>query len=161
MRTLIFVALIGLVYSAISAALAQPTIISVATVDGRIIKVKDFKHDPDTLPTVSNPGKYDLAGGWARDPDVGKEMANIKKAGNAPYMIQYDDRDQSFKVLLNKEPIARVRLQAEQYLMGKLGISQADMCRLRRDVGTVYNVNQVFSGKNLDFSFCPGAVALK
>jgi len=45
-------------------------------------------------------------------------------------------------------------------LLQQLGISEQDACRLRYSVSVPFSVNPLYSGKNLGFSFCPGATPL-
>jgi|SRR3989338_5452249 len=112
------------------------------------IQVKDFKADPNTVADKNNTGYYYLDGyQTAKNPRV-------------PYTIFYVDSDQSFTVSLMQEPIADTRKAAEQALLTKLGITQSQACALNYRVYVPYAVNQIYSSKNLGFSFCPGAVQL-
>lgn len=122
--------------------------IIVGTEGGGSVQVNDFKNDSATVSDTNNPGHYYLAGGL--DP-TGSDVS---------YSIFYVESDQSFNITLLKEPIGETRIQAETELMQKLGISQSDMCRLRYWVGVPNFVNAIYSGKNLGFSFCPGATPL-
>lgn len=115
---------------------------------GGSIQVSDFKNDSATVNDTNNPGHYYLSGGL--DPTT----------NNASHSTFYAESDQSFNITLLKEPIGEVRKQAETELMQKLAISQADMCRLHYWVGVPNFVNSIYSGKNLGFSFCPGATPL-
>ena len=121
--------------------------ISVLAWDGSDITVRDFKNDPDTVVSENNPGYYFIAGGV----DIGIDDL---------YDIFYLEKHRSFTIVLLKEPLKETRLQAEQELMRKLGIDWIGMCRLRYHVGVPNDVNPIYSGTNLGFSFCPGAVVL-
>jgi hypothetical protein len=117
------------------------------TSDGQTVAAKDFLHASDTYADPNNEGRYFLAGTGG---------ANI----SVPYRILYVKADQSFTIALLAEPIGSARLAAEQALEKTLGISQEDMCTLRYAVLVPHEVNQFYSGKDLRFSFCPGAEAL-
>ncbi len=116
---------------------------------GGSIIVRDFTKDPAVLQDKNNPGHSYIAG------DANSSLATT------PFSIFYVGRDQSFTISLLQEPLRSNRLQAEQLLEEKLGISEASMCRLRYVVATPYQVSAVYGGiNNLGFSFCPGATAL-
>ena len=121
---------------------------TVATDYENTIVVSDFRKATTTIEDTNNPGRYHLAGGTG--------LAQVE----APYLIVYTESDQSFNISLELEPLADTRRQAEQYLMQNLGITQDDMCWLRYAVLVPYEVNQIYAGKNLGFSFCPGATQL-
>ena len=129
---------------------AKTTVI-VKAIGGGTLTVNDFKGDPETIVDPSTPGYYYLAGGW---------IPGERGSPYSPFTIQYKESDQSFIVTLNKEPIGQTRTDAEKYLAQKLGASQAVMCRLHYAVFVTYDVNMEFSGRNLGFSFCPGAAVL-
>lgn len=118
---------------------------SVPSTVGGTIKIKDFTYSPETKKDPNNPGHYYLAG---------------EDTTTAPYSIIYSNSDQSFVVSLLKEPIGSVRSDAEQKLMTILGINKAQACALRYWVGVPNYLNPVYAGKNLGFSFCPGATQL-
>jgi hypothetical protein len=122
--------------------------ITVPAEHGGTITIRDFKSDPSVITNPNIPGQYILAGG--SDPS----------GTGASYSTFYVDLDQSFNITILQEPIGDVRKQAEQDLMSRLGINQDQACALRYWVGVPNFVNSIYSGKNLGFSFCPGAVAL-
>ena len=125
--------------------------LTVTARDGGTVSVNDFKNDPTVVAAPSgNQGYYYLTG-WL-DPK--------HPARTYPYSIFYVDADQSFNITLQQEPIKQTRQQAEQELLQRLGIGQQGACRLNYWVGVPYGVNPIYSGKNLGFSFCPGAVQL-
>ena len=88
-------------------------------------------------------------------------VTDINQALSADFNVVFNAHNGSFAVALLKEPIAKSRTEAEQYLLNTLQISQQQLCSLTTYVGVAYNVNQFYSGKNLGFSFCPGAVQLQ
>ena len=73
------------------------------------------------------------------------------------YALLYFPEDQSFTVSLYSEPLAEKRIAAEQELLALLGITSDEACLLRHVVMTPWWVSEFYSGKNLGFSFCPGA----
>ncbi len=131
--------------------------LTVASLSGSAIVTNDFIHNGVTIPDTANAGRYLLAG------NLGYCLTNPQKcqAGTTTdFNVFYDSTVGSFTIALLKEPLGRVRLEAEQFLMQTLGISQGDMCRLNYYVGTTSNVNPYYDSKNLGFSFCPGATVL-
>jgi hypothetical protein len=76
------------------------------------------------------------------------------------YLITYVAYDKSFNIGLFKEPLGETRKKAEQELLSKLGINEQQACNLRYAVVAPYWVNSFYGGKNLGFSFCPGATQL-
>jgi hypothetical protein len=129
-------------------ASATTSTLTVAAVVGSPITVNDFTKDPQTAVSADIPDHYFLVGGIDA------------YASSAPYSIYYVGKDQSFSIILLSEPIADNRQKAEQQLMQKIGISQLAMCRLRYYVSVPNDVNSIYAGKNLGFSFCPGAIKL-
>lgn len=76
------------------------------------------------------------------------------------FLITYTASDKSFNVSLFKEPLKEVRERAEKEFLVLLGITEGEACHLKYELGTTYWVNEFYGGKNLGFSFCPGAVGL-
>ena len=131
--------------------------LTIASLSGSAIVTNDFIHNGVTIPDAANNGRYLLAG------NLGYCITDPQKcqAGTTTdFNVFYDSTVGSFTIALLKEPLGRVRLEAEQFLMQTLGIAQGDMCRLNYYVGTTSNVNPYYDSKNLGFSFCPGATAL-
>jgi len=111
-----------------------------------MVRTLDFTKNPQV--ESNSQGMYALAGG-------------LRPAGNTtPFSIVYSSKDQSFVVSLLQEPIGSNRLAAEEALQAQLGIDQAAMCQLNYFVGAPAAVNETYAGKNLGFSFCPGAADL-
>lgn len=117
--------------------------------DGTTVEANDIKKDPEYVENPYNPGAFFL--GYHYDDETTEEP---------PYVILYDEAAQFFNVTLLTEPIAETRRAAEQYLMQRLGVSQADLCRLKYMVTVPNKVNSFYAGESLGFSFCPGAIAL-
>ncbi len=131
--------------------------IAVPGLNGGSVTVSDFIHNGVTIPDAANNGQYLLAG------NLGYCVTDTQQcqAGTATdFNIFYNSTDGSFTIALLKEPLGQVRIEAEQFLMTTLGITQDDMCRLNYYVGTTSNVNPLYSGQNLGFSFCPGTTVL-
>lgn len=119
--------------------------------------VNAFLKNGTTVPDVQNPGRYFLAG------SVGYCLADGTCPAGAVVdgaNVVYDSSQQIFMVALTKEPLADSRSHAEQFLLSTLGITQPELCSLNYYVGTTVGVNEFYAGKNLGFSFCPGAVQL-
>ena len=115
--------------------------------DGRVIAVRDFTES--ALQDKNNKEVKYLAGedenGFIED---------------ALYVISFFSEDDSFTISLFAQPIGATRKRAESELLSKLGIEQADACLLRYVVLVPFDVDKNYSGRNLGFSFCPGAVQL-
>jgi hypothetical protein len=56
--------------------------------------------------------------------------------------------------------LADARAAAEKMLKDRLGLDEHTLCGLVYGVYVPDQLNAVFSGKNLGFSFCPGATQL-
>ncbi len=122
--------------------------------NGGTLVVKDFLQDPETVKDHLNKGQNYL--GYHFPEGVPDPTATTEP----PYVIDYFEADSSFSIAIFQEPVAANRLQAEQYLMEHLGISQNQMCTLKYSIGVPNRVNQYYAGMELGFSFCPGAVKL-
>lgn len=137
-----------------STNLTSGTILSLSAVDGGTIQVNNFINDPTTAKDPINQGYYYL--GY----HVNEGISDPTATDNPPYIIEYISATQYFNVALLQEPIGPVREEAQQYLMTHLGITQNQLCRLNYMVSVPDRVNSQFTGKNLGFSFCPGATVL-
>lgn len=126
--------------------------IPLATPSG-ILYVKNFLDASATIPDSSNEGYYFLGNTFL--------TADNAAAPSPTYVISYIAETQYFNISLLKEPIARVRTEAEQYLMAYLGISTQEMCALNYMVSTPNYVNSFYTGSSLGFSFCSGSIPLE
>lgn len=98
-----------------------------------------------------------------QQPEVASAENGYQVAGDAStgdYQILYFPSESYFLVSLFVEPLGAVRLSAERELRQKLGLSDADLCALHSEVTTSVHVNELYGGKNLGLSFCPGSVPL-
>lgn len=138
----------------VTSGFAQGTVMTVAGASGETIQTVNFINDPATVKDPINSSYYYL--GYHVSESVPDPTAN----DNPPYTITYISETQYFNIALLQEPIGTVRKDAQQYLMAHLGISQDQMCRLNYMVSVPNRVNFQFSGRNLGFSFCPGATPL-
>lgn len=111
--------------------------------NGTVITTKDFIHTGTTIEDPANAGNYYLTG-----------------SSTQGFAIGYRTPAQFFTIALEQEPLGATRLAAEHFLMTKLGISESQMCALPYYLGTDVHTNSLYAGRNLGFSFCPGAVAL-
>ncbi len=129
---------------------------SLATASGGTIQTKDFKNDPEA-------GQYPASGYYylgIHAPVDGASTANVTAIENPPYTILYIDSTQYFNITILQEPLGEVRQDAEKYLMEHLGVTQIQMCSLKYIISVPNSVNQIYSSKNIGFSFCSGAVQL-
>lgn len=141
--------------SATSSQVAQT--MALAAQDGSIVAAADFIHNGATITDAANAGRYLLAG------NLGFCLSNPQQCQAAPsdnYMVYYNSTPQSFTIELTREPIGRARLDMEQFLFATLGLTEEQLCSLNYYVGVTIYVNSQYTGKNLGFSFCPGATVL-
>lgn len=110
----------------------------------------DFLTNPGVKADPNNPGYY----------FVGYTPQSDHQIGEYPYQITYIAETKYFTISLTQEPIGESRSKAETYLMKLLGATQDQMCALNYGVYVPNDVNTQYSGTNLGFSFCPGAVQL-
>lgn len=130
---------------------------SLITQSGETVTVNDFIRNGETVPDAVNPGSYILAGSLGYCLSDGSCPTGAKSDS---FNVSYNEKTHFFNVILLTEPLGTGRLEAEQFIMARLGISEQQACSLNYYVGTPYWVNEAYAGKNLGFSFCPGATAL-
>jgi hypothetical protein len=119
--------------------------ISIKGADGKEIIVKNFLALPETKEDPDNTGYYNLG---------------YQPNETAPYLISYISPTTFFNIALLQEPIGQSRLKVEAHLLNILGLSKDEMCALNYSISVPNSVNSNYSGMNLGFSFCPGAVKL-
>jgi hypothetical protein len=130
---------------------------ALTTQSGNVVTTNDFVHNGVTIQDRANTGRYLLAGNL----DYCLSDSQECQAGSSTnYNIYYESALQSFVIALTEEPIGQARLDMEQFLLPTLGITQQQMCSLNYYVGVTMYLNPQFTGKNLGFSFCPGATVL-
>lgn len=122
---------------------------SVASTNGSSITTRDFLSDGGVVRNADNNAGYDILVG-----------APQPSAPVPQYEIDYSAKDQSFGITIYAEPLGQARTAAEQDLNSRLGITKEQMCSLNYVLATGPGVNELYAGKNLEFSFCPGATAL-
>ena len=131
--------------------------ITLTTQNGNSVTANDFIRNTVTIPDAANDGRYLLAG------NLGFCLSNPQQCQAAPtdnYTVYYNSVPQSFTIELTKEPIGRARLDMEQFMLTTLGLIEEQLCSLNYYVGVTIYVNAQYTGKNLGFSFCPGATVL-
>lgn len=134
-----------------------PQTIVLTTSDNNELIAKDFIHNGKTIMDTANPGYYLLAG------NLGYCLSDPQKCQAAPaenYQIYFIEQSKSFVIDLSDEPLGVARADAERFLLSELGIAESQMCNLNYYVGTTRYANSQLAGKNLGFSFCPGATVL-
>ncbi|MBU6321442.1 MAG: hypothetical protein KGI78_01125 [Patescibacteria group bacterium] len=126
---------------------------------GGAVAVSDFLKSPTTAPDAQNAGVYYLAGSSCA-PDAMYAWCPRGADTGGKFNITYNKNDQSFIVVLLAEPLGAERQVAEQFLEQALGVQATQLCGLDARVETTNSVNEQYAGKNLGFSFCPGATPL-
>ncbi len=123
--------------------------VSILNRDGATVSVKAFLPGANATSTRS----VDATGPSPVIPLYWPEQKGL-------FSIVYNSNNIFFGITLLEEPIGEARLQAEAYLVRLLDIPQADACRLNYAVSVSASLNPIYAGKNLGFSFCPGALRL-
>jgi hypothetical protein len=113
------------------------------------VSVRNFLRDSDVRMDEANPGFYYL----------GTDSISELGTGEA-FTIQYIAQTGYFTISLLKRPFASVRLQAEDTLVARLGITRAQLCDLRYTVAIPGFIDEAASGIDYRFSHCPDAVPL-
>jgi hypothetical protein len=126
--------------------------------DGIGISVKDFINNGETVADTINPGSYYLAGSVGYCLGDGTCPAGAK---SEQFTVSYSRQKDLFIVSILAEPLAESRALAERFVADRLGIGGNQMCRLNYQVSVTSGINEFYSGRNLGWSFCPGAVILQ
>jgi hypothetical protein len=121
---------------------ASVSLLKISASDGSTLVIPDFTktNQPETANATSG---YQVAG-----------------TNMADFQILYYPQNSGFLITLFTEPLGQTRLEAEQSLKQKLGLSESQLCTLTVQVSVPDDVSDTYSGENLGLSFCPGAVAL-
>lgn len=123
---------------------------------GGTILVYDFIKNGVTVQDTANADRYLLAGKL-------EYCASNPRCQAAPaenYLVYYNSGEQSFTIALTEEPLGQARFEVEQFMLKTLGIEKAQLCSVVYYVGVDSYTNEQYAGKNLGFSFCPGATQL-
>lgn len=129
----------------------------VLTAQDGTVTARDFIHNDVTIPDDSNDGNYLLAG------NLGYCLSDPQKcqaASATDFSVYYISASQLFVIDLTREPLGQARLAMEQFMMTTLGLTEQQMCNLNYLVSVTKYVSEQYTGKNLGFSFCPGATVL-
>lgn len=77
---------------------------------------------------------------------------------NKDFSITYFRRGNAFLIGIDNEPIREVRTQAENTLIGILGIQQQEACKLFVTVALPNWLSPELAGKDYHLSFCPDGI---
>jgi hypothetical protein len=114
----------------------------IALVDGTETTVPDFTKE-------SQPSWASVEAGY-----------QVGGSDESAYQILYFPENSGFLISLLKEPLGENRRHAERELKAKLGLSEAELCKLQAQVATSIDVNETYAGQELGLSFCVGAIEL-
>jgi len=128
----------------------QPLILN--TSSGATLSVHNFLNDSDTVADPQNKGYFHLGEHFPLD---GTSPSTYPR-----FTIMYIAQTQYFNISLTSEPIRQARIDAEQYLLTHLGVSEEQLCQIDYMVSVPYFVNQFYTSQDLRFSFCPGSISL-
>lgn len=129
-----------------------PTI-TVTASDGDPLKIRNFLEDPSTTKDLVNKDFYYL--GY----HLNQGSPGPSATDDPPYVISYISTTNFFNIVLLKNPIMVVRLEAEGDLQKRLGILPDQLCQLKYTISVPNRVNQFYAGLNLGFSFCSDGLA--
>ena len=110
-----------------------------------------------TFLVPSNSGKQIQVNDFTKNLQAKTEASDVIAETNQ-YTISYFTADKSFLITLESQPLKDSRAAAEQALLSKLGITQAQACQLKTSVKTTFDVDQVWAGNELGLSFCPNSI---
>jgi len=116
-----------------------------------LIEVRNFFSDPLTRNDPVNDGHYQL--GTYIDP-------YSPLPSDEPYYIEYIASTQYFNISLLAVPVDESRMEAEQFLLNHLDLTEDQICNINYRVTVPARVSLLHAGQSLGFSFCPNAVAL-
>jgi hypothetical protein len=90
------------------------------------------------------------------DSDTGNTL--LQETSN--YALEYFADGQSFNITLLGTNLRQARLDAEQELRARFGLTEEQACLLEVHVGTTVSVSEEFSARELGLSFCPNRLDL-
>ncbi|MES2749002.1 MAG: hypothetical protein V4606_01240 [Patescibacteria group bacterium] len=118
--------------------------------EGNVV-TNNFLKDESVAPDVQNPGLYSL----------GNTFPSAETPSKLPnYVVMFDKNTGTFNIALLQKPFAQSRLAAEVYLKDLLKIDEEEMCQLSYVVTVPGYVDEVASGFDYRFSFCPDTAKL-
>ncbi len=153
--------------------------VSPVAVDPQTPVVPYFPPGTDTPPAIVSGDTLQIPLGteevsvrnFLRDTDVAKDTVNlgfyylgatdISQLGNQAFTIQYIAQTGHFTISLLREPFGMVRLQAEDALVSRLGLSKQQLCGLRYTVAVPGFVSPEASDIDYRFSTCADAIPLQ
>ncbi len=118
----------------------EQTSLMILNKEGQLITITNVKERADQVGTDA----WVFAGGF----DV----------ENEPYALTFYESYNYFQISLEAEPLAEVRVVAEQAFLSALNLDKETACSLDVSVRTRAGVNEFFAGQELGLSFCPDAV---
>lgn len=74
------------------------------------------------------------------------------------YSIYFDWNWKYFAITVQKQPIQKIREQAEQALLEQLDISREDACKLTVHLNVLRGVGKFDGGQDYGLSFCPNGI---
>lgn len=86
---------------------------------------------------------------------VEKSGSNYALEESRDFDIIYNEKDQTFFISINSQPITKIRDLAENALLKRLGVDIGQACKLKVIVRVPFDVDPEFSGQDYSLSFCP------
>lgn len=127
---------------------SQAPVGSMKLLDGSIITIPEVVSKNEKTTTLSDYEFRVIAGG-----ETGSYTVSY-----LPYDKQSSQVE--FNVRLNKLPLAKSRLEAEDALRNVLKINNKELCNTDISVWVLGPVSETYSGRNLGLSFCSNAEVL-
>lgn len=125
--------------------------VSIRTKSGASIPVRDFRNDPlvESFNDQDNDPNY-----------IYYIFRDTDSPSTATYEVLYSGNDKSIVVSLRKEPLRDVRFRAEIDLARHLNVDPEKLCDLSISIGVARDVNELYAGRELGISTCPGSQPL-
>ena len=94
--------------------------------------------------------------------DVFRNIAGDEKSNYHISYLPYNKENSQiqFNITLNTLPLSEVRLEAENVLRAKLGVTNQELCKMDISVYVFGWVDKNYAGQNLGLSFCDNAIPL-
>ena len=120
-----------------------------STIGSKIV-IPNFLKDPVVVVDTQNPGLYHIG-----------DTFGVSANGDGPlFVITYEKSSGYFNIMLLTKPFSSARIAAETYIKNILKIDESSLCGLSYTVSVPGYVDEVASGIDYRFSFCPGGVPL-